>query len=310
MTTVTRSVKAGKVRVETHSVFEFDAALTFQEQEALFAWHHVQSGLETTKCLLKALDTDGQPLLVNGKKWTSRGQEKICVETTFGAAHMTRHVYQTNLGGATRAPMDERAGLFRSCTPDLARMLGSKVSEMSATAVARDMAENQRRPVSDTFAQDTANYLSAQAEQVQDRIRWEAAVKASHEEHCHPVALIACSVDGAMLNSRGDGWRQAQAGTISFYDTRGVLVDTLYVGGGPGHSPKEGKAVFFAEMELTLNRAKALYPDLPVVGVSDGACDFKDWLLKHVEAWVLDYHHAAEYTDSCESFDITYRFTL
>jgi hypothetical protein len=245
---------------------------------------------EATKQRLLALDTQGQELFSEGEKFTSKGQVKRVVETLGGPVEIMRHVYQTSAGGSTRAPMDERAGLIGSSTPQFASTMAAKVAEMTAGAAARDMATHHGRPLSPSFAQDIALAVSGLSEDRTPFIDLGPVVEVGK------VALILVGMDGAMINiCRQGGWRQALAGTLSLYDKEGERLDTEYIGVGPGVTPPEGKGVFFEQMERALKRLRDMYPKAEVLGVSDAASDFLAWMQKHTEGHLVDYHHAAEY---------------
>lgn len=278
-----------------------DSSVPFQQAEGDLSVALQKFGLQAIENLMDSYDTGGEPLISGGHTWTTKGQQKRVIETKFGPVHLLRHVYQSSAGGATRAPLDERLGLIGSATPELARMLASKCAEAAAPIVQRDMAENHGRSMAATFIQDTAARVSKAAEQSASASDWELLLESQHINNesdgrkNRAPALIVVGTDGAMLNSRFKTWRQAQAGTFSFYDGQGKHIDTLYVGCGPGEIPSDGKIVFFAEMKQTLQRLKKLYPKAIVLGLSDAASDFREWLQENTSDWLADYHHAAEY---------------
>lgn len=66
-------------------------------------------GLAATQKKLEAFDTDGSPIVVGNKKFTSKGKTLKNYETLYGVASVERHVYQSNEGGKTFCPLDDRA---------------------------------------------------------------------------------------------------------------------------------------------------------------------------------------------------------
>jgi hypothetical protein len=266
-----------------------DAGSGFAEKEQTLGRFLNQLGLLGLTQLLEGLDTQGQALLSGGVLWTSKGQVKALIETAFGQAEVRRHVYQTSAGGATRAPLDERAGLIVSSTPFFASIVSSKAAEMPRSVAAKDLKENHLRPVSPTFVQDVAVAVSTLAENNAGLSQWEP------EAEPEKVAVIVVGVDGAMINTPKEGWRQALCGTFTLYDKDSDKMETCYVGGGPGATPPEGKAHFFAEAGEVLGRLKARYPDAVFLGISDAASDFTAWLEKNTQEQLIDYHHAAGY---------------
>lgn len=270
----------------------------FNEWEVALADSFNEAGLAATTEAIKGLDTRGEPLQAGGRKWTSKGELSFVVETPYGQAAFQRHVYQTSAGGETRAPANERAALVGSATPRFAAMISSKLAEMTARSAVRDLAFNHRRILSNTAAQDLALLVSAQAQSRDTALEWQPAAPPEQ------VALIVVGVDGAMIHTRTDGWRQAMAGTMSLYDEEGERLDTLYIGCGPGTTPAQGKEVFFKQMDHHLERLKARHPKALTLGLSDAASDLLGWLQERTSEQLIDFHHAAEYlSGAAEAFE-------
>lgn len=261
----------------------------FRAHELAIASGLNQLGLALTRDLLLRLDTEGEALVSECIKLTTKGQLKLVVETPYGPFPLVRHVYQSSKGGATRAPLDERAGLVGNSTPRLAFMVASKAAEMPAAVVARDLEENHLRKASPSFIQDLACAVSTLAR--------EHAVVSPWVPECDPalVARITVGMDGAMINTPHDGWRQALCATFTLYNKDGERLETNYIGCGPGATPPEGKAVFFSEAGEVLARLKRWCPGAAVLGISDAASDLQAWLGSHTEDQLIDFHHAAEY---------------
>ena len=263
---------------------------SFLQIEEALAQQLNEIGSGTTEHLLGDYDSTGEPLRCDqGQIWTSKGRAKRVIETAYGSVPIFCHVYQTSAGGRTRVPLAERAKLVGSATPRLARMVAAKLAQMNCGAVARDMRESHLRPMSASFAQDLGQAVAALATVRCDLPEWQPL------SACSAVATVAVGLDGAHLNTRREGWRQAMAGTIALYDAQGERLETLYVGGGPGETPPAGKATFLSRLdELTL-RVRECYPKAQVVGLSDGAVDLQKYLASHTDDYLLDFHHAAEH---------------
>ncbi len=60
-----------------------------------------QAGCLATEIALSHYDTTGEPLLVNGAKYTSKGHIEKMYQTPYGEIHLYRHVYQASQGGKT-----------------------------------------------------------------------------------------------------------------------------------------------------------------------------------------------------------------
>ena len=84
-------------------------------------------GTVATGEALKRFDADGDPIMVGGAKWYSKGKVQKIYHTPYGVVSAERHVYQPAEGGKTFCPMDAGAriserqplGLPRSCRTNL-----------------------------------------------------------------------------------------------------------------------------------------------------------------------------------------------
>ena len=108
------------------------------------------------------------------------------------------------------------------------------------------------------------------------------------------VATIAVSLDGTCVLFCEEGWRNAMVGTISLYNILGERLHTVYVAAPPEY----GKASFLARMEREIQVYKKRYGSWPTwIGIADGARDYWPWLSQFVEKQVLDFYHAASYSE-------------
>ncbi|MDR0796361.1 MAG: ISKra4 family transposase, partial [Tannerella sp.] len=71
-----------------------------------------QAGLLATHYSLSRFDTDGSPILIDKKKYTSKGQLSKTYQCPFGEFELCRHVYQSNEGGSTYCPLDYDARIL------------------------------------------------------------------------------------------------------------------------------------------------------------------------------------------------------
>jgi hypothetical protein len=287
-----------------------NASMLDQENAIQSAINH--AGLESTRLLLTQLDTKGQPLVVRDKAGrqmtlTAKSQRIIKqIETPYGAVDVPRYVYQSSLGGACMVPLDQAAGLIGSATPKFAQMVSSKVAEMPPRRVIEDLSSNHQRKVSLDQVQGIADRVGELAREHEPHLSLQEAGLPAKKE----VATITIGVVGAsMLMSRCAGefssdrrkkrelnWRMAMVGTISFYDREGQRLQTIYQAKSP---PEEGgKEAFWKQLEMQVDKIKAMYPKARYTGVSDGAPDLVNWLKMHTTVQVLDYYHAAAYLDA------------
>src|ERR1700692_4086692 len=69
---------------------------------------------------LKRFDADGDPIMMGGIKWYSKGKQSKNYNTPYGVVSVERHVYQRAEGGSTFCPMDDSARIIRKATPRFA----------------------------------------------------------------------------------------------------------------------------------------------------------------------------------------------
>ena len=83
--------------------------------------------------------------------------------------------------------------------------------------------------------------------------------------------LETFDTDGSpiMMQMHDDGWREAMCGSIAFYDKKGERMHTIYLGA----TPEYGKETFHETMLREVNRVKEKFPDVPMIGLTDGAKD-------------------------------------
>ena len=102
--------------------------------------------------------------------------------------------------------------------------------------------------------------------------------------------LRSVSMERALLLHE-DGWRVAMAGTIAFYDAQGERLHTIYAGA----TPEYGKEKFHTKFHREVDRVKEAYPNVPYIGLGDGAADNWIYLKPLTDQQTLDFYHASEY---------------
>jgi hypothetical protein len=237
--------------------------------------------------LLQAKNITEPTMDHEGQRWYRKEASMGHYHTLYGEVAVERHVYQTSTGGATRCPLEEECQLrFASATPLLAEVLSFKVSAMTPTEVAQDLAK-QGLLLSSSFIQQTAQRVGQLA--VQKRSRWN--VRSPEPER--PVRTIATGLDGTTVPVRDEGYREAMCGTLALYDRKGQRVATEYL----GTMPESGKAQFTERFTRRVAQLKARYPRARHVVLSDGAT----WNWQLLEAQypeaigILDFWHAAQH---------------
>ena len=241
------------------------------------------AGLLATEHSLSRFDTDGTPIEVCEKKYTSKGQQSKTYQCPFGEFELYRHVYQSNEGGSTYCPLDHDARILVFSTPKFAKTVSQKYSQAGCRQVQRDLEENHGRSISRTYIQDISNAV----EKVASAKPWKYTTGIEASE----VSSVGISLDGACMLLRQDGWRVAMVGSISLYDKEGERLHTTYI----AQAPEYGKETFLCDFEKEIARTKKLYQEKTYVGVADGAADNWKFLQKHVDMEILDFYHATEY---------------
>ncbi len=242
-------------------------------------------GLLATEKNLERFDTDGSPIQLGSVRMTSKGQFAQDYETPYGSVSVLRHVYQTSEGGKTFCPLEESARLVLNATPRFAKLVSYKYAEAGADAVVADLLECQHRKISKRYVKSLGDIVGAYA--VAKEETWSYALP----QFEHPCASIAIGVDGTCMLLQEDGWRVAMTGTIAFYDAQGERLHTIYASA----TPEYGKEKFHAKFQREVERVKNAYPNVPYIGLGDGAADNWSYLKPLTDHQTLDFYHASEY---------------
>ena len=105
------------------------------------------------------------------------------------------------------------------------------------------------------------------------------------------VSHVSIGRDGTTTAIRGEGYRETMCGTISFYNSVGERLHTIY----SACAPEYGKKTFDGVLSMEIEQVKTKFPAVTYVGLADGAKDNWTYLLKYVQVDVLDFYHATEY---------------
>lgn len=242
-----------------------------------------QAGLLATQYALSRYDTDGSPIEVENKRYTSKGSHSKTYQCPFGEFELSRQVYQSNEGGTTYCPLDNDARIITYSTPKFAKMVSHKYSQNGSVQVQRDLKENHGRLISRTYIQDISNAVG----DIASSKSWQYIIGISPSE----VSSICVSLDGTCMLLCEDGWRLAMVGSISLYNKEGERIHSIYI----AQAPEYGKETFYREFTKEINAVKKVYQDKIIIGVADGAADNWIFLKSLVDIEVLDFFHATEY---------------
>ena len=237
--------------------------------------------------LLPRFDSEGEALLYEGRKWTTKGKVSKIYETPWGEVMVERHVYQTSAGGSTRSPLEERARITGgTATPHLARSLSHKYANGNARAVVRDLEENHGRKLAPSYVADIA---AAVAQAAGDPVVERRAHAPQSPRRA--VKTLVLGLDGTCALFCEEGFKQCMVGTITLYDAAGERLETIYL----AEAPEAGKATFLERLDREWQRVCAHYPEAHRAGLSDGARDYEPWLAARTTWQILDFYHASGY---------------
>ena len=172
-----------------------------------------------------------------------------------------------------------------SNTPKFSKMVSWKYSRMSARQVCEDLGMNHARHLSTKLVQS----VSARVEDVamEKEFEWHYDLPVFDQVVSH----ISIGRDGTTTAIRGEGYRETMCGTISFYNSDGERLHTIY----SACAPEYGKKTFDSVLSMEIGQVKRQFPSVTYVGLADGAKDNWTYLLKYVEVDILDFYHATEY---------------
>ena len=243
-------------------------------------------GKELTRAVLRSREIDDQTIERDGQTWYRKEASAGHYQTLYGEVAVSRHLYQTSAGGATRCPMEEACGLsFGAATPLLAETLSFKVSAMAPGEVAKDLTKHGLQ-LSPSFIREVAQQVGQIA--VEKATTWKLEAPSPPA----PVAVVATGLDGTTLPIRGEDYKEAMCGTIALYDKRGERLSTEYLGA----MPEAGKADFTQRFTARVAQVLARYPKALHVVLSDGALWNWQLIKEHYPGaiWILDFWHAAQ----------------
>jgi hypothetical protein len=232
-------------------------------------------------------DADGSHIQLANTKYYSCGKRAQVYETSFGPVEVERYVYQNSQGGKTFCPLENDARMILNSTPKYAMMVSSKMVEMAAPAVQRDLRDNHGRSISTNYIKkisDTVGTFAQEKEKI-----WSYVDPIEVEEE---VETLSLGIDGTcMFLMNGGGWREAMVASISMYNKEGERLHTILLGAAPQY----GKEDFYARVDAEWQKAKARYPNAQTQGLADGAACNWIWLNERTDIQVLDFYHLSEY---------------
>ena len=83
----------------------------------------------------------------------------------------------------------------------------------------------------------------------------------------------------------GEGYRETMCGTISFYNSGGDRLHTIY----SACAPEYGKKTYDEVLDLEIAAVKTAFPRVKYLGLADGAKDNWIYLQRHATVHILDF---------------------
>eukprot|EP00831_Metopus_contortus_P002498 TRINITY_DN10912_c0_g1_i1.p1 TRINITY_DN10912_c0_g1~~TRINITY_DN10912_c0_g1_i1.p1 ORF type:complete len:471 (-),score=58.49 TRINITY_DN10912_c0_g1_i1:591-2003(-) len=283
MTAKIISKQGGKLVIEVE--MDLDAEDAMLDKEALIRAAVNEAGALTTAEALKKFDSEGNPVVTGGRKYTSKGEFLEKYECPYGTIKVSRHVYQSSSGGKTFCPLESAARLILNSTPAYAKIISGQYSRNGAIDAATCVAESLGRRVCPAYVRMIGDSVGELALAQENEWCYDLP-----QLECDPVA-VSVGLDGTCMLLCDSGWREAMVGTISLYDQDGNRLHTIYTGAFPEYD----KAEFLQRFDAELSRIKAAFPALIYIGLADGAVENWSFLSPRTERQIVDFYHVSEY---------------
>ena len=154
-------------RIKIEMTIDLSGSMLEAEESILRSLNEV--GTVATGEALKRFDADGDPIMLGGTKWWSKGEQSKNYNTPYGVVTVARHVYQTAEGGQTFSPMDQGARIIRKATPRFAKIVSHKMANGAASQVMEDLEQNHGLPCLKVTLQDLATHVGTIAQAKESR---------------------------------------------------------------------------------------------------------------------------------------------
>lgn len=164
-------------------------------------------------------------------------------------------------------------------------MVSWKYAHLSARQVCEDMKENHCRGLSTKLVQSVSAHVEALA--LEKEFEWQYDLPVFEDVVSH----VSLGRDGTTMAILGEGYRETMCGTISFYNTKGDRLHTIY----SACAPEYGKKTFNSVMSMEIEQVRAKFADVTYIGLADGARDNWIYLRQYAGVEILDFYHATEY---------------
>jgi len=242
-------------------------------------------GCLATKTSLEQFDTDGTPIMIGNKKWTSRGRFNKKYQTIWGEITVGRHTYQNSSGGKQFYPLERDARIILTATPGFAKLAASKYAEMGSGRALVDLKDNHKRTIARSYLKNLCDAIGSIAQAKEET--WQYALP----EFNAKVATIGVGIDGTCVLLSESGWRESMVGTLSLYDKNGTRLHTIQMGA----TPEYGKKKFYDRFDKEIEDLREKFPEAHFIGIADGAKSNWIYLKERTQDQIIDFWHATEY---------------
>jgi len=261
-------------------------------------------GRRAETAVLEAADMETGAIQYGGARhyWKYKGpQEYQCL---FGKIEVRRSVYQAN-GERTLCPLEVNAGIVHHhLTPAAAEFVAYSTALMVPSEV-EDFCQKWHylKP-----CRTVIKHAAAEVGEIVEMLREHYEQEIYEEEAPVPEGtnIVTFSRDGTCVNTREDGWRQAQVGAVTCYADLNEVDDegdpirerlrTTYVGQMPEESSENFAPKFQQEIEHVL---KGVDGSCKLVCLADGARSNWTYFENHPRlkdaVHINDFYHAAQY---------------
>jgi len=213
-------VKRSGNEVTVEVTVRLDGTLLEMERAIQEATNEV--GCCATHEALGRFDADGSPIRLGEIKLTVRERNPKEYQTPYGPVQVERYIYQGSRGGRVYCPLEHGARIVRGATPLFASQISHKYAQLNVRSVQTDLQQNHGRKVSTSYIQNVAEWVGSIATAKEEEWEYEMPALGS------AIATVVVGLDGAMIPmADSPGYREAMAGTVSFYDPQGERRHTI-----------------------------------------------------------------------------------
>jgi hypothetical protein len=261
-------------------------------------------GRRAETAVLEAADVETGTIEYGGSRHYRKYKGPQEYQCLFGKIEVRRSVYQAN-GEQTLCPLEVNAGIVHHhLTPPAAEFVAYSTALMVPGEVEKFCQKWQYLKPCETVIKQAASEVGEMVEVLQEH--YEQEVHKQEGPAPEETNIVTFSRDGTCVNTREDGWRQAQVGAVTCYaDSHEVDDDgdpirerlrTTYTGQMPEESSETFAPKFEQEVEHVL---KGVDDNCKLVCLADGARSNWKYFeshprLKHA-VHVTDFYHAAGY---------------